>query len=438
MRFATKRRLDFLVGEPVCVVLNLLARLLGRLLHRDHALRSDFRCIYVVKLLGLGSVVNATPLLRALRGAYPRARLLFVGFEGLGALLDRLPLVDDRVLLRDRSLWLLAWDAVRLFVRAWRERPELVIDLEVHARASTILTTLTAARNRAGFTHSTAMFRSGLYTHLLYFNRWAHIADCYLQLGRLLGADSDDTRLEPPRLLDRDQAEVEEYLAGRRVGEAFLAVNANVGELCEERRWPPERFSRAVEELLELGLGPLVLIGAPSETALNQRVIDGVREELREQVHQAAGALTLGGTLALLARARLLLTNDSGPLHLAAALGTPTVSLWGPGLPQTFRPRHGHHRVIFHGVYCSPCLYLVDTVPCNGDNLCMQSIAWQTVVHQVLDLLGDPRAASYSDPGGPSGSTYFAGEMARWVARPSRTEQPGGRPSSEREVPDEG
>lgn len=416
--FAAKRRLDLLLGEPLCVVLNLLARLLGRILRRDHTVGPDLRCIYVVKLVGLGSVVNATPLLRALRTRFADARLVFVGFEGLAPLLKRLPEVDECVLLRDRRLGLLVCDTLRLAARAWRERPELVLDLEVHSRASTVLTTLTAARNRAGFVHSTAMFRQGLYTHLLYFNRWAHIVDCYLQLGRLLGATGDNAALTRPELCEADRREADEWLAAHQIAAdgAFVAVNPNVGELCEERRWPPERFARASEELVALGHGPLVLIGAPSEAAQNEHVLAALGDETRAHVHQAAGRLSLGGTLALLSRARLLLTNDSGPLHLAAALGVPTVSLWGPGLPQTFEPREGRHRVVYRPVYCSPCLYMVDSVPCQGNNVCMQGIGWPGVVRAVLELLDDPRAAEYAADVAGEMAPYLAGAMGRWPA----------------------
>jgi ADP-heptose:LPS heptosyltransferase len=411
LSFAGKRRLDFLLGEPLCVLLNLLARLLGRVLRRDHSLGPGLRRIYIVKLVGLGSVVNATPLLRALREAFPDAKLVFVGFTGLGPLLARLPIIDQRILLRDDGLGALAWDCLLLLVRAWRERPELVIDLEVHARFSTILATLTAARNRAGFAHSTAMFRQGLYTHLLYFNRWAHIVDDYLQLGALLGAESQDTRLVKPALTASDDDEAAAWLAEHSIDGPFVAVNPNVGELCEERRWPSARFARTIEELVALGHGPVVLIGSPAEAADNEAIWRAVAT--REQVHQAAGGLSLGGTMALLARARLLLTNDSGPLHLAAALDTPTVSLWGPGLPQTYMPRHGEHRILYQPVYCSPCLYLVDVVPCGGVNICMQGIAWETAVRAVLELLGDPRAADYAKHSAPHVASYLAGDMGR-------------------------
>ncbi len=416
--FAAKRRLDLLLGEPLCVVLNLLARLLGRLLRRDHTVPPELRCVWVVKLVGLGSVVNATPLLRALRGRFADARLVFIGFEGLGPLLERLPEVDEAILLRDRRLGLLVWDTLRLAVRAWRERPELVLDLEVHSRASTVLTTLTAARNRAGFVHSTAMFRQGLYTHLLYFNRWAHIVDCYLQLGRLLGATDGGASLTHPTLTAADQRAADDWLSAHQMAAAgsFVALNPNVGELCEERRWPPERFARVAQELVALGHGPLVLIGAPSEVAANEHVLAALTADGRAQVYQAAGSLSLGGTLALLSRARLLLTNDSGPLHLAAALGVPTVSLWGPGLPQTFEPREGRHRVVYRPVYCSPCLYMVDSVPCQGANICMQGIGWPAVVRAVLELLDDPRAADYPPDAAAEMVPYLAGAMGRWSA----------------------
>jgi ADP-heptose:LPS heptosyltransferase len=105
-----------------------------------------------------------------------------------------------------------------------------------------------------------------------------------------------------------------------------------------------------------------------------------VSESVRDRTAVAAGTLSLPGALALMTRGALLLTNDSGPLHLAWALGVPTVSLWGPGTPRSYGPLGEGHTVITRDVPCSPCLYFTDRPPCGGVNVCMTSILEEEVI----------------------------------------------------------
>lgn len=118
----------------------------------------------------------------------------------------------------------------------------------------------------------------------------------------------------------------------------------------------------------------------------------------REPVINLAGATSLGGLLALLQRAKLLVTNDSGPMHLADALGTKIVSLWGPSSPQSYGNWSPRHRMIYRNVYCSPCLLLVDKPPCQGDNQCMKGIRVREVAEAALSVLGQSMPSGLAVP----------------------------------------
>jgi len=417
MTFAAKRRLDYLLGEPLCGLLNAWVRLFGFLLRRDHHLSPNFRRLWVLKFVGLGSLLNARPLLRALRQTYPDAELTLITFPGTRFVGDRLPQFDRVVVARDDTLGKLAWDCLRLVLRAWRERPELTVDLEVHSRFSTLVSVLTMARNRAGFFHSTAMFREGMYTHLMYFNRFQHVVDCYQQLGRALGCAATPASLatETELLRAEDYREAEGYLARLPAGDSIrlIAVNPNASPLCPERKWPAVSFSRFIDALLQLGDWRVVLVGAPAERAVNEAVLRGAVPPHRNRVHNAAGELSLGGTLALLTQARLLVTTDSGLLHFAAALGVDTVSLWGPGWPGSYAPKGDRHRAVREAVYCSPCLYMADEPPCAGDNQCMKRLPVAKVLAAAAELLGIEvsRLPSVEEPSLRTG--YLPGYVAR-------------------------
>ncbi len=386
---AQKRRLDSSLGGPLCAVLNVMARVLGALLRRDHSLTEPPRRILVIKLVGLGTIIHSTRLLAALKEKYPQSRLSFLCFREVVPLVERLPQVDEISVLDDSSYGRLLVSVVRFVLRVWRSRPDLVIDLEVHSKFSTILSTLTCARDRAGFYLITTRFRLHLYTHLLYYNQLRHVQEAYRQLGRALGVDPAVGELIAPRITDAEREAVGKLLAQRAGDERkLLVVNPNTGELCLERRWEAEKFARVMEEFAARDEVLVAMTGSPAEQEYTESVRQLVSEGLRERIVNTAGNLSFGEFLALLERADVLLTNDSGPLHLAVALGASTVSLWGPGGPDTYRPLTGTHRVIWAAPYCSPCIYQVDEPPCRGDNICMKRIGWREVATAVAELLG--------------------------------------------------
>ena len=120
-----------------------------------------------------------------------------------------------------------------------------------------------------------------------------------------------------------------------------------------------------------------------------------------------AGELSLGGLFALLEGARCVVTNDTGPMHMAWALGAPTVALFGPVDPVHYGMVGDRFRVLKKSVYCSPCVHEVDEPPCMGNNVCMQRIAAVEVLEAVENLLGTPTA---SGPDGEIDGEFFVSQ----------------------------
>jgi len=414
MNFSTKRRIDYLIGEPACWLLDFFVRFLGKCLKRDHRLYHSFRRVWIIKFVGLGTLVNAMPLIAALKERYSEAEFSFVTFPTTLPLAQRLPEINHIHVLHDHSLQRLAWDCLWLMLRAWIERPELVVDLEVHSRFSTLIATLSLARNRAGFYHSTSLFRSGLYTHLMFFNRFAHIRECHRQLGRMLGCEPSE-ELIPLEVSAEERREAREFLASLdpEGGRQVILLNPHTGPLCQERRWPGEKFAALAEALVKEYGHLVILIGSPDEAAENEALRRQVNPQHRESVHNAAGRLSFGGTLALIESARLLVTNDSGPLHFAAALGTPTVSLWGPSAAQAYAPRGAKHRVVSEPIYCSPCLHMADEPPCGGDNQCLKRLKVSKVLAAVAEVLDLPQGEAKEPEEMAPTSDYLPGYVAR-------------------------
>lgn len=315
------------------------------------------RRIALVKFWGMGSIILLTPAIALLREKYPQATLTFVTQAANRDVLDLLAGVDEVLTLDVGHGPARFLASLAELVRAVRKaRFDLWIDAEFLTRFSALLTCVSGARVAAGF-HVPEVARGRFHHVRAPFNGHWHMIDNFCQLA---SGDLEPVSFHRPleRLVPRPEAvaSLGAKLAERGLGtgEPYLVLNPNAGELALERRWSVERFARLADDLLQAFPGKIVTVGAPAERPYVQRMLAGVRA--RDRVIDLAGLTSLPELVALFAEARLLVSNDTGPLHVASAVGTPTVAIFGPETPVLFGPRGPQHRIVYRALACSPCL----------------------------------------------------------------------------------
>jgi len=388
---------DRTLAAPAAFCFNILARTLGTILRRNHAVNpGQVREIIVAKLVGMGSAVQATPLLKALKQRCPNAKITFLTLRSNRTLVERLPAVDEVLCLDDRSTPRLGFSIVRIVATLIRRRADLYFDLEVYSAFASLLALWAVTRNRIGFYRHSSRFKKGIYTHLIYFNTRMSIRKLYLQLGRVVGVDPNaDLATGPLRIDEADRQGMRTALQGApgwQADQPYVIINANASDLLLERRWPTPYVVHVAEKLTAAG-HTVVLVGSAPERAYVRDIFDRLSPGARERTVDTAGRLTLPQFLALLDGAACVLTNDTGPMHIAVALNRPTVCLFGPGDPGHYGHEHCQVATFYAPVFCSPCIYEIDKPPCNGNNICMQRIDPEPVVQVILNFLrGDAEA----------------------------------------------
>lgn len=395
-----KLLLDRVVGTPLAWAINLAARVLGVVLRRDHSAEpATVRRIVVQKILGLGSIIQATPLLAALREAFPQAEIVLLTAARNRALVERLPLVDRALYIGDGGIGELTRTTAGVIAALLRHRSDLFFDLEIYSALASVLTAASCARNRYGFFRHSAQFKKGSYTHLVKFATNKPVARLYLQLGLAAGAREVQTdTVGPISVGDDDRRSLDAALqtSGLRLADDYLVLNPNASDLMLERRWPAERFATLLERLTREGR-QCVLIGDRSETGYVGRLIETLPRETRAHVVDTSGRLTFGELLALLHNARCVITNDTGPMHFAFALRRPTVCLFGPVDPVHYGFDGANVETLYRPVFCSPCAHENEPPPCAGNNICMQLIEVDAVlaaIHRMLGVADEPRRAA--------------------------------------------
>ncbi len=350
--------------------------------------------VVIVRALRLGDLLCAVPALRALRAALPLAHLTLIGLPLAREFVRRCRYVDafeefpgypgiaDQPVEVERTL---------AFLRRMQQRHfDLAVQLHGSGVFSNPFTRLLGARYTVGFTRA-GETDLGLDYALPYPSTGPEVQRL-LKLTRALGAPDMGDHLELT-VLPQDNADLEEALS-RACTRHFFAhaqpvIGLHPGAKVPTRRWMPARFAAVGDALAARYGARIVLTGNAAEWD----ICEAVRRSMRASALNLAGRTSLGALAALLVRLRLLVTNDSGPAHLAAAVGTRSVVIFGAAQPETWAsgdPRR--RRAVSAWVPCRPCTY----AECPIGYACLEGVSVADVLRAAEDLLecGVPPFAS--------------------------------------------
>ncbi len=293
---------------------------------------SMYRHILAVRTDKIGDVVLTIPSLRALKKAFPSAKLTVLVAAGTRELVLGLPFVDE-VLSLDQYVGVGGY--LRLVIDLYRRRFDLAV--VYHTKYWTnILCTIAGIPERLGYKNDKCGF---LLTKPVKDHRSLgekHEVEYCLDLLKKIGIHSNDLSLELP--VDRTAEEWTNDLWDRYSLHLRPVVVLHPDASCPTRRWPPQSFARLAERLtLELGVR-VVIVGARSARGIAVDIIDHFHEQLLD----LTGQVSMAQLISLFSRSRLVISNDSGPAHIAAAVGTPLITLFmrtQPGInPERWKP----------------------------------------------------------------------------------------------------
>lgn len=337
------------------------------------------RRVLVVKIRYIGDVLLSTPVFRGLREAFPAATLTALVARGTEEVLLHHSDVDE-VLTVDRAgegtgSWHRWSDHLRLVRRLRERRFDVAIDLTDGDRAA-FLTWASGARLRVGFNQE-RRFRGHAYHHVVpTLAGKRHRLEVDLEALRTLGLP---VRVVAPTIAVPSEAEaaVEQLLARKGVLRDRDLVLIHPGARWWFKAWPTERFV-ALADGIGQELGTQVMIaGGPGDV----EVAEAMRRQMRSPAILVAGETSILELAAVLKRCRLFVGNDNGPMHIAAAVGTPVVGLFGPTDPAEWGPRGEGHVALYKGVDCRQCWRSSACV--RGDENCLRQITVDEVMNAV-------------------------------------------------------
>jgi ADP-heptose:LPS heptosyltransferase len=387
-RIQRLQRIDRALGPLACALLQPL-----RWLRAAAPRRGPVERVLLIKFWGIGSLQLMTPALRSLRERHPRAELVLLTLRENEEFARGLGLLDDVITLdvAEAPRTLVACRIARLIGGLRRRRFDAVYDFEFFTHFSAIVTLLSGARDSHGF-ESPTVWRGGFHRHVAPFNRYWHVARNFRVLaggedGRAVGpADLVPWAPGPAHALELGAALDAEGLDS---GEGPLVVlNPNAGTLSLERRWPRVRFAELAARLVREEGARIALVGTLSERDWTSGVVERAGDLPAGSLVNLSGRLSFGALAALLDACDLFVTNDSGPMHIAAALATPTLGLFGPETPVMYRPIGVRARALHRPPACSPCINVHD----NKVASCVRELA-ECLLALDVDLVMDEARA---------------------------------------------
>jgi heptosyltransferase I len=362
--------------------------------------------ILIVKLSAIGDVIHTLPSLAALRRCHPEADITWVVEEAAADLLSGHPDLN-RVIISGRKRWLRELRRGRIaaplremlsFFRELRGRKyDLVIDFHGLLK-SAVIVLISGGRRKLGY-DSLQEFSGFFYNEKIPEEMGKHAVERYLDFVRYIAGESGGDCLVAAPTFNIPVGEKEKRRAaamldensailatteknggnlssggGKKEGGRFVAVNPVA--FWETKIWEDEKFAELCDRLREeLRIG-VVLTGGESAP------LERICQKMRTRAVNLGGRTTLRELAFIYRRAALLVTTDSGPMHLAAAVDTPVVALFGPTDPVRTGPYGSGHRVIRKGLPCMPCF----RKRCDTKR-CMKEITVEEVFANVKELL---------------------------------------------------
>jgi heptosyltransferase-2 len=324
--------------------------------------KAEVRSILFLRYDRIGDMVLSTAALKALRRAYPQAKITILASQRNHEILKHNPHVDE-ILIYKGILW---------FLREIRPKGyDLVIDPFVtHELKQAFMTYLAGGEYRIGFENA---------GREIFFNLRGPVAsntkrmvEHLLDLVELLGGNRKDCEAEV-FLSDKELQWASKALSNKGIGEHTLIVAIHPGAYYLSQRWSTERFGELARRIFEQYEAKVILFGSRD----GKDLVKKVKEVAGKKVQDFSG-LRLREFMALLSRCHLLICNNSGPLHIASALKVSTVSMIGPTVTPLWLPSGRHDVVINKRLSCSPC----NRVVCKGHE-CMESITVDEVFEAV-------------------------------------------------------
>lgn len=347
----------------------------------------NIKNVLLIQLGDIGDVVNSFPCARALKETLPGARVIFAVRAKAAGLVSGCSWVEDDVIAVDTSSRGLV-DQFFHQMNFWKKvlgyKFDLAIDLRRDSRSAYLAFLSGAGIRVAPFSVEGTLLRNRLFTHL-YDQKpqvGQYIVEHYMEPLAAYGINTN--KLEPEISVSREQEnKISRLLVDERVPVDIPIVAVQPFSLWSYKELAKEKYIQIIQRIAEQGKFSVCITGSPNEIERATQIVS----KCGENVFNLVGKTPLGLVPAFYKKCRLFLGVDSAGIHIAAAVGTPVVSIYGPSDAVSWAPRGDKHRVVQKKMTCVPC----GKKGCDGSekSRCLDELTVDEVYTAVKDVLAE-------------------------------------------------
>jgi predicted lipopolysaccharide heptosyltransferase III len=346
-----------------------------------HGSVNEEKRILIIKLRYIGDTVLSTPLVQVLKRGVPGSRIDVLVYDDSQEVLMGNPFVSRIWSLNHAMARKSLWYSLALMSRLRKQRYHTVVDLTNNDRSS-LFTFSTGASMRIGFISGRWLRNRICYTTVIdSVLGQGHAVDHHLKVAELLGLSVEDRHPHIQVSVEaKKRMEAKLIDMGFDWNQPFVLIYP--GARRWYKRWPPEQFAALADRVAQHLQVPGVFCGGEEDVAISE----SIRGQMVSKAFDVTGRLSLSEFAALLEHAACLVGNDAAPIHIATAVKTPTISLFGPTDWKVWAPRRKLDRVIAAEFHCMPCGH--SKPDCHlGGNYCMSTISLQAVADAVAEIV---------------------------------------------------
>ena len=329
--------------------------------------------LVVVGFPGLGDLLVAIPVFRALKETFPGARLCLTlrGQQRQLEVLKGNPYINEIILFNKKGKGFDLFSSLKL-LKDWRKEYFDVIVILHHARRYALLSWLAEGKIRLGYNTKGWRF----FLNNVYFARpFQHETENLLEVIKPLGVRTENLDLEI-WLKDDEKRKVNTWLRERDISD-FLVIHPAGG--WWGRRWPQENYAKLADFVIKNFSVKVIFTGDAGE----KEEIERIARLMNEKPIIAAGALTLRELACLFEKAKLFIGTDTGAMHIASAVHLPALVMFGPQDPRRWAPKNKSTQIIYKHLDCSPC-----PQRCRWNrNVCMEKIRVEEVIEKTGKMM---------------------------------------------------
>lgn len=346
--------------------------------------RKEFKepnTILVIQLWGVGETILTLPAIKALKNKFGKAKITVLTTKGVKDVF-----YNNKDVEHVEVLGLTPFSILK-FINKNCKKYDLVVDFEEYLNTSSIISFFTG-KYSVGFGHKV---RSGLYSKKIAYNDRQHAVATFGDLAGLVGAGFHAKELVKLNYSKDDKKFVDNLFKqhGITKKDFVVGIGAGTAESAKSRAWPKERFAELGDKLAEKYNAKIIFVGNKNEVKL----INKIKDLMKNKAVNFAGETSLRQLVCLIERCNLFVSNDAGPMHIAAAQRVKTIGLFGPNLPERFGPYGSGNIGIYRGAECSPCVNVhkgqIPECKWKGEDYqkCMKQISAGDVLKEVEKII---------------------------------------------------